>query len=122
MIKPIANAITAPGPPLRLVERHPELPQIPQLIDQLAARRLAARKRPRDLSMRQAQIEWAMQQMWLHICCVQGVPQPHAVPRSFRVVAVPVEVAPGRDRAWPEAPAFWLATISSSLSELMPNI
>jgi hypothetical protein len=35
------------------------LPQIPQLVDQLVARRLAARKRPGDLSMRQAEIERA---------------------------------------------------------------
>jgi sirohydrochlorin ferrochelatase len=59
MIKPVADAIAAPGAQLRLAERHPELPQIPQLVDQLVARRLAARKRPGDLSMRQAEIERA---------------------------------------------------------------
>jgi hypothetical protein len=42
MIKPVADAIAAPGAQLRLAERHPELPQIPQLVDQLVARRLAA--------------------------------------------------------------------------------
>ena len=60
MIKPVADAIAAPGAQLRLAERHPELPQIPQLVDQLVARRLAARKRPGDLSMRQAEIERAL--------------------------------------------------------------
>jgi len=34
---------------------HPELPQIPQLVDQQGGRRLATRQRPRHLTMRQAE-------------------------------------------------------------------
>src|SRR5262249_22674926 len=57
MIKPVADAMAAPGPQLGLAKRHPELPQVPQLVDQLLAQRLAARERPRDLPMHQAEIE-----------------------------------------------------------------
>jgi hypothetical protein len=51
------------------------LPQIPQLVDQLLARPLAARKRPGDLSMRQAEIDWAhTTYVVAHLICAQSTP------------------------------------------------
>jgi hypothetical protein len=72
----IADAIAAPGAQLRLAERHPELPQTPQLVNQLVARRLAARKRPRDLSMCQAEIAYN-QYLWREWdSCISSNEQP----------------------------------------------
>src|ERR1700720_936064 len=57
MIKPVADAIAAPATKLFLAERHPELTQITQLVEQQRARLLPAREHPSDLAMRQAEIE-----------------------------------------------------------------
>jgi uncharacterized membrane protein YtjA (UPF0391 family) len=57
MIKPVADAIAAPTTQLCLGERHPELTQIAQLVEQQEGRLLAAREHPRDLPMRQAEIQ-----------------------------------------------------------------
>jgi hypothetical protein len=57
MIEPVADAIAAPATKLFLAERHPELTQITQLVEQQRARLLPAREHPSDLAMRQAEIE-----------------------------------------------------------------
>jgi hypothetical protein len=59
MIEPVADAIAAPATKLFLAERHPELTQITQLVEQQRARLLPAREHPSDLAMRQAEIQRA---------------------------------------------------------------
>src|SRR5690242_10221933 len=57
MIKPVADAIAAPATQLLLAERHSELMQITQLVEQPRGWPLAARERPSDLRMRQAEVQ-----------------------------------------------------------------
>ena len=49
--------LTAPATKLLLAERHPELTQITQLVEQQRVRLLPPREHPSDLAMRQAEIE-----------------------------------------------------------------
>jgi hypothetical protein len=56
IIEPVTDPIATPAAQLVLAERHPELPQITQLVDQHRGRLLSARERPSNLPMRQAEI------------------------------------------------------------------
>jgi hypothetical protein len=56
LIEPRADPIAAPAAALVLAKRHPELPQIAQLVDQHRGWLLSTRERPGNLTMRQAEI------------------------------------------------------------------
>src|SRR6202035_5431530 len=80
MIEPLADAIAAPATKLFLAERHPELTQIPQLVEQQRARLLPAREHPSDLAMRQAQVQRGNHRIDVipHLILCKGIPQAFA--------------------------------------------
>src|SRR5580704_2956919 len=101
MIEPVADAIAAPATKLFLAERHPELTQITQLVEQQRARLLPAREHPSDLTMRQAEIEWGTHKthVIIHLIVRKRLPrkrpQNSSHARSSRIPNLWQRAAPG---------------------------